>query len=69
MPPGVAVTVNRRERVLFNASLLVVKIVWERSRLHRILDLDSCTVAGVAQPGRALRSGRRGRWFKSSHPD
>src|SRR5690606_36071031 len=24
---------------------------------------------GVAQPGRALRSGRRGRWFKSSLPD
>ena len=24
---------------------------------------------GVAQPGRALRSGRRGRWFKSSRPD
>ena len=23
----------------------------------------------VAQFGRALRSGRRGRWFKSSHPD
>ena len=23
----------------------------------------------VAQLGRALRSGRRGRWFKSSHPD
>ena len=23
----------------------------------------------VAQPGSALRSGRRGRWFKSSHPD
>ena len=27
------------------------------------------TFRGVAQPGRALRSGRRGRWFKSSHPD
>jgi hypothetical protein len=26
-------------------------------------------VRGVAQHGRALRSGRRGRWFKSSHPD
>ena len=23
----------------------------------------------VAQPGRALRSGRRCRWFESSHPD
>lgn len=23
----------------------------------------------VAQPGSALRSGRRGRWFESSHPD
>ena len=26
-------------------------------------------IRGVAQPGRALRSGRRGRRFKSSHPD
>jgi hypothetical protein len=26
-------------------------------------------VRDVAQLGRALRSGRRGRWFKSSHPD
>ncbi len=24
---------------------------------------------GVAQPGRAPRSGRGGRWFKSTHPD
>lgn len=24
---------------------------------------------GVAQPGGALASGARGRWFKSSHPD
>ena len=24
---------------------------------------------GVAQPGSALRSGRRGRWFESSRPD
>ena len=23
----------------------------------------------VAQFGRALRSGRKGRWFESSHPD
>ncbi len=23
----------------------------------------------VAQPGSARRSGRRGRWFESSHPD
>ena len=23
----------------------------------------------VAQPGRALRSGRRGRWFEPSHSD
>ena len=27
------------------------------------------SIRGVAQPGRALRSGRRSRWFKSSHPD
>src|SRR5438128_12458388 len=29
----------------------------------------ACPARGVAQPGRALRSGRRSRWFKSSHPD
>ena len=29
----------------------------------------TCSRRGVAQPGRALRSGRRGRWFKSGHPD
>ena len=28
-----------------------------------------CTHRGVAQLGRALRSGRRGRVFKSRHPD
>ena len=27
------------------------------------------TFRDVAQPGSALRSGRRGRWFESSHPD
>ena len=26
-------------------------------------------IRDVAQPGSALRSGRRGRWFESSHPD
>lgn len=28
-----------------------------------------CSARGVAQPGRALRSGRRGHRFKSCHPD
>src|SRR5689334_13998018 len=27
------------------------------------------SIRDVAQPGSALRSGRRGRWFESSHPD
>jgi hypothetical protein len=27
------------------------------------------SIRGVAQPGSALRSGRRGRWFESSRPD
>jgi hypothetical protein len=26
-------------------------------------------IRDVAQPGSVLRSGRRGRWFESSHPD
>lgn len=30
---------------------------------------DDCSARGVAQPGRALRSGRRGHRFKSCHPD
>jgi hypothetical protein len=29
----------------------------------------SANCRGVAQTGRALGSGLRGRWFKSSHPD
>ena len=29
----------------------------------------STFIRGVAQPGSALRSGRRGRWFESSRPD
>ena len=29
----------------------------------------SLILRGVAQLGRALRSGRKGRWFESSHPD
>src|SRR5690554_1309913 len=33
--------------------------------------LEICSIEnrGVAQSGSALRSGRRGRWFESSHPD
>ena len=31
--------------------------------------IESLQSRGVAQFGSALRSGRRGRWFKSSHPD
>src|SRR5262249_46140445 len=30
---------------------------------------DHCAFRGVAQPGSALRSGRRGPQFKSGHPD
>ena len=38
--------------------------------MARILDFDIfLTVRGVAQPGRVLRSGRRGPRFKSGHPD
>ena len=33
------------------------------------LGYNRCRHRGVAQLGRALRSGRRGRWFKSTHPD
>ena len=31
--------------------------------------VGAVTFRGVAQPGRVLRSGRRCRWFESSHPD
>ena len=41
--------------------------------LHTILKkyviLQRKTVRDVAQPGSALRSGRRGRKFESCHPD
>ncbi len=36
---------------------------WRASFNQVLLNRD------VAQPGSALRSGRRGRWFESSHPD
>ena len=48
-------------------------------RLFFVLPADNCVPFSifavrlknrdVAQPGSALRSGRRGRWFESSHPD
>ncbi len=36
---------------------------------YEIFPLQTPRWRDVAQPGRALRSGRRGRWFKSSRPD
>ena len=33
------------------------------------LQVDEIIARGVAQPGRALGSGPRSRWFKSSRPD
>ena len=37
--------------------------------LHPPFSLDFSTLRGVAQLGRARRSGRRGRTFESCHPD
>jgi hypothetical protein len=39
--------------------------------VHTIIpaDVEKRSNRGVAQFGRALRSGRRGRWFESSHLD
>ncbi len=34
-----------------------------------MLELKCRFLRDVAQLGSALRSGRRGRWFESSHPD
>ena len=33
------------------------------------LNFNILIIRDVAQSGSALRSGRRGRWFESSHPD
>ena len=41
----------------------------ERCRQANAILLKAHHCRDVAQPGRALRSGRRGRWFKSSRPD
>ncbi len=38
-------------------------------QLNAIRSKISIAYRGVAQFGRALPSGGRGRWFKSSHPD
>jgi hypothetical protein len=40
-----------------------------KSELCSYWDLLSFKIRGVAQLARALRSGRRGRGFKSHHPD
>jgi hypothetical protein len=37
--------------------------------LQKLAHVHAFDFRGVAQPGSALRSGRRGRWFESSHPD
>ena len=34
-----------------------------------IIGYNGKAIRDVAQLGSALRSGRRGRWFESSHPD
>jgi hypothetical protein len=43
---------------------------WRAATVRRAIDLIGLAgCRGVAQPGRALGSGPRGRWFKSSRPD
>ena len=49
-------------------------IIWQPLRWSDLINfgfkiLYEGIFRGVAQPGRALRSGRRGRRFKSYHPD
>jgi hypothetical protein len=63
----VAAGLRQQERCspchLRNAIEMIPRATLNRSH---VLSIE---VRGVAQHGRALRSGRRGRWFKSSHPD
>jgi hypothetical protein len=47
------------------ASAVVTKLRDEADLFHNFIR----TRRAVAQPGSALRSGRRGRWFESSLPD
>ncbi len=44
-------------------------IPWPIILVFKTLELNLYPIRDVAQPGSALRSGRRGRWFESSHPD
>ena len=47
----------------------MTRLTMARDAYLRIIRGDEEVRRGVAQPGRALRSGRRGRRFESSHPD
>ena len=59
-------------RELFKFLILCEKTLKSRKKLDiskKTLLLQRKTVRDVAQPGSALRSGRRGRKFESCHPD
>ncbi len=43
-------------------------VKWYDDNYRGVRQLDKIA-RDVAQLGSALRSGRRGRWFESSHPD
>ena len=60
---GEAVAAASPGATISNAACLIS--VWEYRRGNAILERHR----GVAQLGSALRSGRRGRGFKSRHPD
>ncbi len=42
---------------------------WVHNPAQTVVWVKYGSFRDVAQLGRALRSGRRGRWFESSHPD
>jgi hypothetical protein len=52
----------------YSTALCFLMKSFSKKRLFYTFDINKIA-RDVAQPGSALRSGRRGRWFESSHPD
>src|SRR5258708_28513825 len=70
-PPGVAPRVRNPARHALEAhraNLLILELARSLT-IDQSRRYDDSSSRGVAQPGRALGSGPRGRWFESNRPD